>query len=454
MACVIALPVFCQESAHLGRGINLLRRGDFDGAVRELSAATKEAPSYRGFLNLGIALAQSNQPAAAEAAFRRAVSLGTTRPEGHYNLALALLAQNKATDALPELKAAVRLNPLNADMQYNLGTTLLGAGRPKEAMSHLAEAQRLAPNTDTIIQLARAQLAAGQQSEQVIASLDALPPEYRRAPEIRHLIVQAYTSSGRYADALREMSDLRAASPEKASYLLMEAKLRQKVGDPVSALPLLERAERLDAKSAEIPYTAAFSYFVLERNQEAADALTKAISKDPAFGRAYFLRAILELSIGRQAEGAAAMKKALALDPTNVHYRCVYGMGLLSDGRSPEAITEFRRVIKAKPGYALAHYQLGRALAAERRFNDAVPEFESAIRLDPEISEAYYHLARAYQRRWPSAGSDANVRNGEGQKRRSSHRAAGVPACDAARSRQITGGVKRFARNFPFILRS
>jgi tetratricopeptide (TPR) repeat protein len=260
------------------------------------------------------------------------------------------------------------------------------------------EAQKLGPNPATTVQLAKAQLAAGQPSEQIITSLDALPKEYRTAREIRHLIAQAYASSGRYMDALREMAELRAAGPEQASDLLMEAKLRQKVGDPASALPLLKRAGQLDATSPEIPFTAAFSYFVLDRNEEAADALTDAINKDPAFGRAYFLRAILELSTGRPAEGSIAVKKALALDPENVHYRCVYGMGLLSDGHSQEAIAEFRRVIKAKPKYALAHYQLGRALAAERKFNDAVPELEQAIRLDPEISEAYYHLARAYQR--------------------------------------------------------
>ena len=91
-------------AAGIERGRILIRRGDFEGASRVLSAALTKLPtSGEAFLWLGIAEDRLGQVSAAEAAWRAAVRLMPSSSEARYRLGRLEVEHAQTTAALREL---------------------------------------------------------------------------------------------------------------------------------------------------------------------------------------------------------------------------------------------------------------------------------------------------------------------------------------------------------------
>lgn len=381
------------KNLHLQRGVELLKQARFQDAINELSEAVNQDPqSYQGHFSLGVAYAQLGKPMEAEPEFRRAVELNGSSAAAHYNLGMALLQEGKGAAGIRELLLANKLAPNNGDIQYNLGTALLEAGRAKESLPYLEAAAADQQRPEALAQLARAHMAAGEPAAAIV-SLDKLPVDLRQSSEALWLRAQAYTAEQNWTGALEAVQAARKQDIPRPDYLLLEARIDQKLGKPEDALPLLEQARQLEPKSAEIPYSIAFSDYVLDKHEEVIRELGKAIQSNPSMDRAYFLLSVDKLTTGDLAGGKAALAKALSLRPKNPFYLCIYGMTLEED-KPAEAATIFRQVIARSPAYALPHYHLGRILATGGKIAGAATEFATAIRLQPDMSEAWYHLAQ------------------------------------------------------------
>jgi predicted Zn-dependent protease len=246
---------------------------------------------------------------------------------------------------------------------------------------------------EAIAQLARAQLDCGQAGA-ALKSLDRLPAQLNGNPQVSFLRARAFAEQQNWTGALGAVEDARRADKPRPDYLLFEGRIYQKLGKPEDALPFLEQAAQLDPKSAEAPYSIAFSDYVLDRHDDVTRELAAAIRNDPSMDKAYFLLSIDKLTTGDLAGANAALTKALSLRPNNPFYLCIYGMTVEEKNEEAKAASIFRRVIALSPRYALAHYHLGRILASEGKPVEAAAQLETAVRLEPEMNEAWYHLAQ------------------------------------------------------------
>jgi tetratricopeptide (TPR) repeat protein len=320
------------QNAHLTQGTELLRHGRVQQAVDELSLAVRQEPkSYQAYFNLGLAYAQLRAPADAEPAFRKAVELAPSSADAHYNLGVALLQQQKTSQGLGELETAIKLSP-----------TELG-----------------------------------------------------QDPRVLFVQARAYIAEQQWQKAWGAIDQARLGDSRNPEYLLLEARIDQKLGKPEDALPLLAKAAEVDPKSAEVPYSIAFSDYVLDKHDQVERELAVALRNDPSMDRAYFLLAVDKLTTGDFGGANSALTKALALRPRNPFYLCFRGMAVEEQNRDTSAAAVlFRDAITVAPNYALPHYHLGRILASEGKTVEAAAELETAVRLEPEMAEAWYHLAR------------------------------------------------------------
>jgi protein O-GlcNAc transferase len=128
-------------------GIQLLARGDTNGAIDHLSRAIAIDPHTGGYCNdLGIAYAQAGKRVEAGAMFRRALEIQPDSVDALNNLGLLLVGDGNATDALPLLKRATQLAPTFVRAQNNLGNALLGLGRHADAAVAYEAAIQADPN--------------------------------------------------------------------------------------------------------------------------------------------------------------------------------------------------------------------------------------------------------------------------------------------------------------------
>jgi Tfp pilus assembly protein PilF len=134
---------------HYDLGTNLMNAGNTQGALGEYLLAQQEAPDLPQLHNaLGLLYGFSfNQPAEAEAHFKKAVELQKDFSEAYNNYGALLLARGRFADAVPQFEKALG-NPLysgRAIAESNLGWALYKTGAVDKGVGRIRAALLVAP---------------------------------------------------------------------------------------------------------------------------------------------------------------------------------------------------------------------------------------------------------------------------------------------------------------------
>jgi tetratricopeptide (TPR) repeat protein len=139
-------------------------------------------------------------------------------------------------------------------------------------------------------------------------------------------------------------------------------------------------------------YDLAIAYAHLDKNDDAARALRKALALDPGFLAAMANLISVDLARADYTEARAVADRFVAVAPDSA--RALYSSGLvaLQSGDAPRARDDFGKLLTLNPAYAVAHYDL--ALAEERlgQYDAAARELQSALELAPAYARARFAL--------------------------------------------------------------
>ena len=127
-----------------------LARGDHARAVLWLRRVLRVNPnSDDAHYNLGLALAELDEPEAAVRHLKRAAELAPTSPDAPYALGHLLSRQGRPREAVAALRHSLALEPASASAQaaahYELGLALIRLGDHPQAVHHLNRAMALDP---------------------------------------------------------------------------------------------------------------------------------------------------------------------------------------------------------------------------------------------------------------------------------------------------------------------
>ena len=89
----------------------LLEDGQLDKGKQIIDTLPAGALNIDSLLNMGIALMNKKQPAAANEYFSRAITMDANRYEGYYYRGLAAIQAGKAKQAKPDLEKVIQLAP-------------------------------------------------------------------------------------------------------------------------------------------------------------------------------------------------------------------------------------------------------------------------------------------------------------------------------------------------------
>ena len=156
-------------TAHQWYGEHLLLTGNPQGAVRELTIATRLDPSS---------------------------------PIMAGSLGFMLAHAGRVNDAVRQAQNAVAMDPSFATTHFMYGAVLLYAGRPADALVPLGEALQLAPDSRTVLGLlGYAQAAAGQTqlAQRTLSRIEQLPPAFGTDPAIARIRIAMGDVPGGFA---------------------------------------------------------------------------------------------------------------------------------------------------------------------------------------------------------------------------------------------------------------
>ncbi|MCC7535251.1 MAG: tetratricopeptide repeat protein [Deltaproteobacteria bacterium] len=160
--------------------VEMLRDGDRDGAVRELTGvlATEPKNEYAAFF-LGCALFELGRFDYASTAFAQAVRSKPTYLGARINLAHSLRMEGRIEEALREARRAEQLAPDDGDVHYALGLIYVTKNLPAVADQHLERFLATRPDIE-VAEEVRALLTALRGG--AVTTDDGQPPPPRLRP--------------------------------------------------------------------------------------------------------------------------------------------------------------------------------------------------------------------------------------------------------------------------------
>jgi Tfp pilus assembly protein PilF len=130
--------------ARINLGIALFNIPDLAAAQRELQAAATAAPNApQPVYVLGLIAKTQNRPEEAIGYFQKVLRVDADDVGANVNLGQLYAQQRKYTEASAALRLAVAAEPYNATALYNLGTALIRAGQRDEGQKVIAQFQEL-----------------------------------------------------------------------------------------------------------------------------------------------------------------------------------------------------------------------------------------------------------------------------------------------------------------------
>ncbi len=387
-------------SAHAAYGAVLLAEGQAKRAATELREAQRLDPKdVRAGLNLGMALRALGDDTGAVAAFRSAGAI-TLQPEEALAYGISLAATGDLHTAERTLKAAlphasdplqrarlldamgailaqeeqlaqaelhfrqaVAAQPQLASAHAHLGSALLLSGHGAEALQELRTAQQLGDtSTQTLVQLARAELANGLDADAQAAARAALATSPEDA-EAKYTLALALQNSGDSATALPLFKAAAAIHPDNPEVLTNYGLALVQTGHAREAMPVYQNALE---KGGPVP--------TLRENMGAAYIQQNDID-----------HAIEQFHVGLQA------------DPDNVQLHYNLGLAYKLKDDVPAATRELLHAEQLDPGLPDAPYTLGVLEMQQGHFDQAAAQLETAVALQPANGEAWSLLGSVYQ---------------------------------------------------------
>jgi len=159
------------------------------------------------------------------------------------------------------------------------------------------------------------------------------------------------------------------------------------------AIPLLEKAARLDPKLESAHFQLGKALAAVGRGPEADAAFERSFALSPS--RGMMARAAEHHKAGRLEEAEQLCRRVLQKEPRHVDALRMLGLIAAAAGDLDEAEKLLRQAIDVAPDHVGAMFELGRVLKELERPDDAIAIYQQLIKLQPDNHRAHYRLAGA-----------------------------------------------------------
>ena len=403
-------------SARNNYGAILLKLNRSREAAAEFEASLKlDAKQTNALINLAQIRFNENTPEslrAAYALFERAAILADDASVERSLIVIALRLKNAADAAKHYQIYTAQLakeNTADAAGRGELGGALLAVGLLDEAETELKAALAVdSSNAETVVLLGRVYLArndlksAGRLLETAVA-------QNRATAAIYSLLAVIYQKSGHYENAIPAMRLAINLEPNSENYRFQYGLLLTDADASAAAIIRLDEALKTFPNSPRLWLARGIADLKDNKNNEAAQSISKAIALDAKFAPAHAYLGLVKAQIGEYAEAVKSYENALANDPSLavVHQLIADAMLQQTDGDSARIESELKKSIALDKTYLPSHLSLGKLYVRMQRWTEAAAELNEVVRAAPDTAEAYYQLGRVYARLKQKKEADA-----------------------------------------------
>lgn len=369
---LLAGAALCQDKpdGHLGKGYDALRQQRYEEAIQEFRAALKLDPKLvtRARFPLAVALFESKETAEARREFEAVRQETGDHPNVMYYLGRLDLEDRNFAGAIKNFTKALEKAPF-PDTAYYLGFACFKNGELAAAEKWLKLAIQQNPN-DSVAEYQLGMVYRKQNREVEAKQALAHSSEIRqRENDLSQIRIECEKKLDQGPREEAHALCQRLYDPDNAEKLTALGTIYGQHGDLEAALQPLQRAAELEPQSPQMQYNLAFTYFRMNRFDDARAPLRNALDRWPDLFPLNALYGKVLLKMGEDLAAYHALHRAHELNA------------------SDRATTELL--------YATA-LALGRKTQASREFTDSMRYFDEAVAINPEAADPHLGKAEIY----------------------------------------------------------
>jgi tetratricopeptide (TPR) repeat protein len=357
---------------------------DFDAAIQRLQDAERsDTVSPSAALSLGVVQQHRGDPAQAEEAFRKAVSIAPNAALPHLALANLYWSTGRPKDAEQELRTAIEREPKNRLANRAMMFVLITTGRGDAAEPYartLAEATGNA--SSTAYAMAEYYLAVNQltKAEPLLTQVAQGTSPEATAAKVR--LAQVFMITRRTGDALRLVQEVLTAKPANAPARILKAQIL------LSDRQYAEAEAQLKTVLAADPHSVPATYWLAEAARaqgnlsDAARLLNETLQLQPSNAGVQLELAEIDLQTGHP-DGAATVSYAVLKDrPTNLQATLLLAKALVAQGDVDGAEKHLRDAVSAGLTSPAILTTLGDIQRRKGNRSEAVRFYDQALTLN------------------------------------------------------------------------
>ncbi len=371
------------------------KKNDLTRALQAANAFAKKYPTNPLSQQLlGAVHVARNDPAAARAAFTKALELSPTYLPAVINLAQLDIADKKPADARKRLEAIVAKDPKNEQALLAQADVMSRTGAPPADI--VATLQRaIGANPQSVP--ARLALISfhlhTKNSAAALSSAQAAAAALRNEPRILGALAQAHEAAGETNQAIETLNRWATLEPASATPLVRLAAMSAKRKDYPKAIDLLRKAQKLAPDDLGIARDLVVGYVLAGKPDEAIKEAKSLQSTRPKSGVGFALEGDVHTATQNWALAERAYRDALKIEPTSEGLALKLHSTLNRTGKAAEADALAKKWLAEHPKDTSFRVYLAERALGDKNFRSAVALYQAVIALQPDNVVALNNLA-------------------------------------------------------------
>ena len=387
IGCTLVSALLCEGKQARGEGWADVRTRV--SAFSEFSQDGAPAPSGpAAWFAKGQTALQSGDLEAAEAAFRKVLTLDPRSGAAYSNLGVIAMRRKEWDQAITHLRKAETLEPKVAGIRLNIGLVEYRRGNYAAAIAPFASFLREQPDSEQARYLLGLCYLFGWKYRQAAATLEPLWP--RRSNDFVYLYalaISAFHAGNRELDQRASEQLVRVGSDRPEFHLLMgKAFLNREEDD--QALQEFEKAESASPNLPFLHFNLGLAHQGLGHLDLAEREYRKDIALEPDMAYNYEQLGRLYEQQGRDGDAEKMYREALARESRLPDSLLKLGQIEQRKGNNQEALKKLDAALKLAPDNESIHFVRGRVLMALGRVKEGKAELAAAQKiLDSQLDK-------------------------------------------------------------------
>lgn len=329
-----------QFTKSVAEGSRALQQGDNAAAESAFRQALSLDPASVELLNnLPISVARQGRDGEAISLYLRALNLRKGDPITERNLGVAYFRAHRYQDALPLLESFAKSDPTFQSLDLT-GLDLFALDRYAGAATYLERASQLQRNDLPTLDILgkaywRAKSYAGV--TQVFNRIMAINPD---SPEAHFMLGLAYDVEYQEQNSMKEFQAVLKVDPDYPGIHSSLGLIDWREHNVSEAKDEFVKELDRDPKDTVSNYMLGQILWQQEKPSDAVPYLTTAVAENPSYRDALFELGQCYLSLKEPAKAVKPLKKATEVDPEDAQAHFVLARALSQLGRSAEAARE------------------------------------------------------------------------------------------------------------------